>query len=190
MQRVILIHGWGGSPKKDWFPWAKRTLEEKGFEVLAPEMPDTNYPKIIPWVNKTKETVGKTRPNDIFVGHSIGCQAVERYLQTLPEETKLDKVILIAPWIVLTEETFTEMGEDKSVIGEWYKEPINYKKIRKMASWTAAFSDNDPFVNYEDNYKVYKEKLGAKIIVKNNQEHFSSEGGVSEIPFLLELLRQ
>ncbi|HTK03751.1 MAG TPA: alpha/beta fold hydrolase [Alphaproteobacteria bacterium] len=189
MQRVILIHGWGGSPNKDWFPWAKKNLEENGFEVFVPEMPDTNYPKIVPWVEKIKETVGELKPSDIFVGHSIGCQAIERYLQTLPDNTKLNKVILIAPWIVLTEETFTEMGEDRNVIQEWYDEPINYEKIKNMAEWTAVFSDNDPFVNYEDNYKIYKEKLDAEIILKKNQEHFSSEGGVNEIPFLLNLLK-
>jgi hypothetical protein len=189
MQRVFLIHGWGGSPKNDWFLWAKKELEEKGYEVYAPKMPDTEHPKIEPWVGKLAETVGKVRPDDIFVGHSIGCQTVERYLQTLPDRTRVGKVILIAPWVILTKETFVEMGEDESVVESWYRELIDYERIKNMAGWTAVFSDDDPFVNYEDNYKVYKERLGAKIILKKGQGHFSSEQGVDKIPFLLELLK-
>lgn len=188
MSRIFLVHGWGGSPQIDWFPWAKKLLGEKGYEVYSPEMPEADYPKIEPWVNKLKETVGEIRSDDIFVGHSIGCQAVERYLQTLPVNTKFDKVILIAPWVVLTRKTFEEMGENEDVVKSWYNEPIDYIKIRKMAKWIAVFSDDDPFVNYNDNYMVYQDKLGAKILLKKNQGHFSSEQGINRIPLLLDLL--
>ncbi len=188
MKRIFLVHGWGGNPNMDWFPWAKKEFEQKGYEVIVPAMPDPDYPKIEPWVNKLKEAVDVVRTDDIFVGHSIGCQAVERYLQTLPEDTKIDKVILIAPWIVLTRKTFEEMGENEEVVKSWYEELIDYEKIKNMTKWTAVFSDDDPFVNYEDNFKVYKDKLNAEIILKNNQGHFAQEQGITEIPFLLELI--
>jgi len=187
-KRVIIVHGWGGSPQKDWLPWAKSLLEGKGYEVIVPEMPDTDYPKIKPWVDKLKETVGEIRESDILVGHSIGCQAVERYLQTLSADTRLDKVILIAPWVTLTRKTFEEMGEDEEVVRAWYEEPIEYEKIKNMTQWTAVFSDDDPFVNYEDNFRVYRDKLGAEIRLKTGQGHFASEQGVNTVPFLLELL--
>lgn len=187
--RIFLIHGWGGNPNIDWFPWAKKELEQKGYEVIVPEMPDPDYPKIEPWVSKLKEVVGEIRKDDIFVGHSIGCQTVERYLQTLSKNTKLDKVVLIAPWVTLTKRTFEEMGENEEVVKDWYSEPIDYEKIRNMAKWTAVLSDDDPFVNYEDNYKVYKDKLNAEIILKNKQGHFAQEQGITEIPFLLELIK-
>lgn len=188
MNRIFIIHGWGGSPKIDWFPWAKKELEQKGYDVFSPEMPDPQYPKIAPWVNKISETLGEVRPDDILVGHSIGCQTVERYLQTLPANTKLDKAILIAPWIVLTRKTFEDMGENEEVVKSWYEEPIDYEKIKNMAKWTAVFSNDDPFVNYQDNYKIYQDKLDANIIIKNHQGHFSQEQGVTEIPFLLDLV--
>ena len=189
MSRIFLIHGWGGSPNIDWFPWGKKELLEEGYEVFVPEMPEPDYPKIELWINKIRETVGEIRENDIFVGHSIGCQAVERFLQTLSADTKLDKVILIAPWVVLTRKTFEEMGENEEVVKSWYEEPIDYKKIKDMAKWTAVFSDDDPFVNYEDNYKVYRDNLNAEIIIKNKQGHFAGEQGVTEIPFLLDLIK-
>jgi len=184
-----MVHGWGGGPEVDFFPWAKEEFTKRGFEVIAPEMPDSEYPKIDLWVQKLADVAGAPRMDDIFIGHSIGCQAIERYLETLPMGTKVQKIIFIAPWVVLTDRTFIEMGEDKSVVRQWLEKPINYEKIKPMAgSWTAVFSDNDSFVAYEQNYKIYQDKLGAKVILEKSQGHFSSEQGVDKIPFLLDLV--
>jgi len=52
MKRVIIVHGWYGYPHEGWFPWLKKVLEDKGYSVEVPEMPDTDHPKIDEWVNK------------------------------------------------------------------------------------------------------------------------------------------
>ncbi len=39
-KRIIIVHQWSGSPQKDWLPWAKKVLQEKGFKVIIPTMPD------------------------------------------------------------------------------------------------------------------------------------------------------
>ena len=49
--RIFLIHGWGGFLSGDWLPWAKTELENRGYEVIAPLMPDTDAPVIQAWVN-------------------------------------------------------------------------------------------------------------------------------------------
>lgn len=190
MSRLFLVHGWAGSPTKDWFPWAKNELEKLGYEVVAPEMPDTDHPRIGPWVDKLTEVVGNIRESDIFIGHSIGCQAIERYFQILPPGTKVKTVILVAPWIKLTEETFKESEDSRQIVAPWYETPIEYEKVKEMAeSWTAIFSDNDPWVSYEDNYGVYKDKLSAEIILEHGKGHFTKDEGVTEIPLLLDLIK-
>jgi len=188
VSRIFLIHGWTGRNNKDWFPWVKVEFEKSGYKVIAPEMPEPDYPRIELWVQKLKEVVGEVRPDDIFIGHSIGCQAIERYLQTLPEDTKLDKVILVAPWVVLTEAALDDPEQDYKIVAPWYNEPIDYDKIRKMASeWIAVFSDDDPWVSYEANNKIYRDKLGARIILEKGKGHFTQEQGVREFPSLLEI---
>ena len=79
-KRIFLIHGWGGSPENDWFPWARETLKDR-FEVFVPKMPETEHPKIEPWVDTLSRAVGELRESDIFVGHSIGCQTILRFLE-------------------------------------------------------------------------------------------------------------
>ena len=181
MQRVFLIHGWGGSPQNDWMPWAKKALTEKGFEVFVPEMPDTENPKIGPWVSKLAETVGKIRPDDILIGHSIGCLTVLRFLETLKDGEKVAKVILIAPWHYLT----LDENENLAIAELWIKTPIDYEKIKSKAyKIITVFSEDDPWVPYQKNLEFFKEKLDPEVVTKNGMGHFN----MSEIPFLLELI--
>lgn len=169
-------------------PWAKEELTKRGFEVRIPEMPETDNPKIAAWVNYLAKEIGEPDENTILIGHSIGCQTVLRYLQTIPDDKKLEKVILIAGWVSLTP-IATREPEDQKIVKPWYETPVDYEKIRKSAGkFIAVFSDDDPMVPYEENAKTYREKLGAEIILKHGMGHFSQDEGFKEIPFLLELI--
>ncbi len=53
MKRVIIVHGWEASPEGGWRPWLRKELEDRGFEVHVPAMPDTNNPKIKELFDKT-----------------------------------------------------------------------------------------------------------------------------------------
>ncbi|QQG41693.1 MAG: alpha/beta fold hydrolase [Candidatus Woesebacteria bacterium] len=181
MQRVFLIHGWGGSPKNDWFSWAKAVLEKQGYEVFVPEMPETNHPKIEPWLFKLKDVVGEVRPDDILVGHSIGTLAILRFLETFGKDQKVEKVILIAPWQYLN----LDEGELKEDVAPWINTPIDYEKIKtRSGKITAVFSDDDPWVPLQPNMEYFKEKLNPEIITKEKMGHFND----SELEFLPELI--
>lgn len=186
MARVFLIHGWGGYPHKDFIPWAEKELEAKGYEVIAPTMPDSLHPKIEVWIRYLAEIVGEVRPDDIFIGHSIGSQAILRYLETLNEEQKVGKVILVAPWGAFLTEKAYEDEEDKVIAKPWLETPINFEKIKtKAGSFLAIFSDDDQLVPFEENSREFEEKLGAEIVVEHNKGHFTTEDGITEIPSLL-----
>jgi predicted alpha/beta hydrolase family esterase len=186
MQRVFLIHGWGGSPNNDWMPWAKKALEEKGFKVYVPEMPDTMHPKIGAWVGKLAEEVGEVHADDVLIGHSIGCLTVLRFLETLIDDEKVRKLILVAPWQYLT----LDEEEDPAVAEPWIKTPIDYGKIKsKVDTITTVFSDNDPWVPYQKNLEFFKEKLDPEIVTKHGMGHFNEGEGITELPFLLELVK-
>lgn len=188
-KRIFVVHGWEGGPDKDWMPWAKRELEKKGFEVMVPAMPDPDYPKINTWVEYLRKEVGKPDENTILVGHSMGCQAILRYLETLQEGEKVDKVICVAGWFSLTPEA-APSDKERAIARHWIETPIDFEKIRsKTSSFIAVFSDNDSYVPYEENAKTYKEKLGAEIILQKGMGHFSEDTGITELPVLLELVR-
>lgn len=181
-KRVFVIHGWEGNPEEGWFPWLKKELEQKGFEVFVPAMPNTEEPKIEEWVPFLANLVGEPDENTYFVGHSIGCQAILRYLETL-ENKKVGGAVFVAGWFNLVNLS----GEEEEKIAEpWIKIPINLKKVKNASKkFIAIFSDNDKWVPLEDK-EIFKKEFGAKIIIEHNKDHFCESGGVKELPIVLE----
>ena len=63
------------------------------------------------------------------------------------------------------------------------------KKKSAKKSFAAIFSDNDPHVDLKF-AEIFKEKLGAEIIVKHKMGHFSgsieNEKAVRELPDVVE----
>lgn len=180
MEKIYLIHGWGGNPNGEaWFPWLKEELEKKGYSLEIPEMPDTNNPKINEWVEKLKEII---KPNNktYLIGHSIGCQAILRYLEQLPEDSKIKGLIFVAGWFDLLETAY-EGEEEKEIAKPWIETPIDLDKVKKHTdNILAIFSDNDSCVPLSDS-EIFKEKLDAKIIIKNNEGHFNETQEIKEI---------
>src|SRR3989344_4759388 len=178
--RVFIVHGWGGSPEGDWIPWLAGQLKSKGYEVVTPEMPDADSPKITSWVNKLKGVVGKLENSDILIGHSIGCQTILRFLEALDNGKKAEKDIFVAPWVKLAN---LSGDEEWKIAKPWLEMPINFNKVKNKAkSFIALFSDNDPWVPLKENVKVFREKLNPKIAILKNKGHFSEDEGVKELP--------
>lgn len=182
--RIILIHGWGGSPQSDWIPWLTSKLELQGYEVITPLMPDTDNPQITPWVERLVEVVGTPKPTDVFIGHSIGCQTVLRYLEKA--RVKVDKVILVAPWFTLTN---LEDDEARAIADPWVKTPIDFSKIKSnYQSMTTIFSDNDPWVPYQENVQLFRNNFDPKIITLHNKGHITGDEGSTQLSELLSLI--
>lgn len=146
-------------------------------------MPDSENPKIEIWIPYLSQLVGRADENTYFVGHSIGCQTIIRYLQTLPEGTKVGGAVFVAGWYNLRN---LGTDEEKAIADPWVNEPRDDKKIRKVVNKSVAiFSDNDPFV-LEENQRSWKDLVGAKIIVEHKKGHFSGSDGIKELPSALQ----
>lgn len=186
-KRAFIIHGWGSSPERNWKPWLKKELDKRGFKTFVPKMPDTNHPKIEAWVKHLSEIVGVPDNDCYFIGHSIGCQTILRYLETLQKDVKVGGVIFVAGWTHLKPEAF-EDDDDESIAKPWLETPVGWEKITIHAkNFVAIFSDNDPLVPIED-AKIFEEKLGAKIIIEHKKGHFAHEDGIVKLPIVLESL--
>lgn len=178
VKRLFVVHGWEGTPTSDWLPWLKSEMEKEGFKVFVPEMPETDTPVVDRWVNHLSDCVGDADKNTYFVGHSIGGQAILRYIEGLNEEEKVGGVLLVAGWMHLTPRTFGEYADKdvaKAIAKPWLETPIKWKSILKHTSnITAIFSDNDPYVPLTD-LEIFKEKLGARIVIEKQKGHINVE---------------
>ena len=184
-KRVLIIHGWGGSPSEPMLQWLKTKIEENGLEAVLPEMPDTENPVIEDWVKKLEEVIGNPDKNTILVGHSIGCQAILRYLEKLHPAKRVGGVVFIAPWFTLSN---LESDEGWEIMKPWLNVSIkDADVIKHIPKMVAIFSDNDPFVPAE-NAELFKGRFNAKIIIEHQKGHFTEEDGVKSLPSALKAI--
>ena len=183
MKRVFIIHGWGGNSEEGWFPWLKKELKEKGFQVEVPDMPHSEIPKISSWGSHLNKIIGKADNNTFLVGHSIGCQAIMRYLEQLSQKERIGGAVLVAGFFTLTGLT----AKEKPIAKPWLENLIDFKKVKEHCSnLTVILSDNDSYVPLEENKLKFEKELNAKVIVKPNMGHFSGENGITELPSALQ----
>lgn len=185
MNRAIIVHCWEGVPDYCWYPYAKTELEQTGFSVEVPEMPDTENPDYSAWLEKLQQVVDEPDENLFLIGHSIGSVAILRYLESLPENVSVGGVVLVAG--------FTDnLGFDE--IQTFFTTPLDYKKIRASAgSFSFIHSDDDPYVELRHGEQL-RQQLGGNLIVIPGAGHFSGpvddEKSYKRLPEVIEEVKR
>lgn len=187
-KRVFIVHGWDGYPEEGWFPWLKRELEVRGFVVYIPALPDAANPRIETWVPALAQAVGVADEQTYFVGHSMGCQTIARYLAALPVDVRVGGAVFVAGFLT----RLSGLEDDPDVQAtdrHWLETPLDLSQVRShLPASMAIFSDNDPFVPL-DNQAGFREQLGSTIVVEHDRGHFSGPtDNVTELPVVLDAL--
>lgn len=180
MQRVIIVHGYEGNPNVHWLPWLRAELEKLGVEVLVPAMPNTNEPKLSEWLPHLQTVVGSSDEQTYFVGYSLGCPTVLRFLEALPDGQKVGGAVLVAPFaepIRLTElNSFVEPTWDDTKI------------TQATDNITLISSDNDPYIPF-DMAERMRDRFQAKLITLHNAGHINTSSGYTDAPEVLTELK-
>lgn len=179
--RVFIVHGWAGYSDHNWKGWLKRELEKQNITVVAPAMPDTDNPTMDKWVNHLKEAVGKPDKDCYFVGHSLGCITILRYIESLNEGEKVGGAVLVAG--------FSDNIGFKE-LDTFFQTPIYWGEIKShCGKFVAIHSDNDKQVPLKHS-SIFKQNLNAHIIIEHNMHHFSGNDGINELPVALKELEK
>jgi len=136
-------------------------------------MPDSVHPKMAAWLNHLTKTVSVPDENCYFVGHSLGCITILRYLESLPKKQKIGGAVLVAGFT-------SDLGFQD--LSSFFTKSINWAKIKlHCKKFVAIHSDDDPWVSlhYAD---FFKKELNAEIIIEHNMKHFSGDDGLNEFP--------
>lgn len=183
MKRAFLIHGWEGYPEEGWRPWLKKELEQRDFEVIVPAMPDTATPTMEKWVPYLAEVVGNPDGQTYFIGHSLGCITILRYLEILEADKKVGGVVLVAGF-----GHDLEYKDYKGELSSFFQTPVDWEGIKKRCKrFVAIHSEDDPWVPVKHN-KLFRDKLGAKTIIQHGMKHYSGDDGIVELPVVLDEL--
>lgn len=188
MKRVFIIHKWMGTPSSDWYRWLGSELEKRGMAVTVPAMPNTNDPKIGEWISCLRSEVGEPDNDTYLVGHSMGCQAILRYMEGLPTGIKIGGVLLVAGFTNVKPGAVAK-GEEL-IIKPWIETGIDlHEAAAHSGKIVSIFSDNDPYVSLDDADK-FKNELGSEVIIIPGAGHFTKADGYGELHVALnELLK-
>jgi len=187
MKNAIILHG---RPSKEeyynpvrpsmsnahWLPWLQGQLLKHDIETATPEVPYSFAPEWDRWVNEVERfDIG---PETMLIGHSTGGGFWVRYLTEHPE-LKVDKVILVAPWI-------NSRHEDDI---DFFSFELNPKVTEQAQKFLIIGSDNDG-EDVTNSVNFLREKLpGVAYREFKGYGHFTWKSMDStEFPELLEEL--
>lgn len=170
-ERIILVHGWAASPEFAWHPRVADQLRAIGYDVFVPEMPDPYTPRIDAWLQKIDEVITEGEnayAKTHFIGHSIGCQTILRYLQK--SGMHAGTCVFVAGWFTLTG---LNEAEEIAIAAPWLEKNMRMDAVRtQIERAVALFSDNDEYVPLDENSKVFENLLKAEIQVQTAMDHF------------------
>jgi len=177
MKTIHIIHGWGFDSNMPWIKWLEKELKEKGYVVYSYDMPNTNEPKIEEWVGYLEEKIKEMDEETFFVGHSVGCQTIMRFLEKSHKHLKVGGCVFVAPWLDLTGLEVQEL----KIARPWLTNKIDFERVLDhTGNITCIFSTNDKHVSPKE-WKKFEVGLGAKVIVKNDEGHFDETQKLPEI---------
>ena len=174
---VVLVHGWLSNPDQHWFPWLKRELKGRGYNVMAPAMPNPAKPNKRLWVARLKSVLAECDPQQtILIGHSLGVPTILYCLQDHDGPPFL-KAVLVSGFA----RKIPLLGK----VTDGYDMKLNLTRIKpKAESWTCIHAPNDPIVPFKEGRWMAK-RLGAEFIAEKKRGHLTQYYGVVKLPSAL-----
>jgi len=182
MTNIIIIHGTGGNPDRNWFPWLKSELEKLDCRVFVPKFPTPENQSLENWLHVFKDYEQYLDENSIVVGHSLGPAFLLSVLENLDRPIKI--AFFVAGFTgLLNNFEFDELNETFVTKNfDWAKIKNNCKKFYVINS------DDDPYVFLEKGETLAK-NLGTELIVLKNAGHINAEAGYTKFGLLLEKIK-
>ncbi|MFC3396070.1 RBBP9/YdeN family alpha/beta hydrolase [Brenneria rubrifaciens] len=181
VNNVIIVHGFLSTPRHHWFQWLRQQCEDDNIRVFIPKMPMPRAPKPDKWLAQLSNTVSLPDEKTWFIGHSLGCITVLRYLSSLHEQLVVGGVILVSG--------FSEQVEKYPELNAFTEKNIDFSLLRKIIKHRITIlSSNDEVVAPHYTMKL-REQLDAKLYRFTGCGHFADCDGFDQFPALNNILR-
>ena len=189
-ERIVIVPRWSGGPTSDWYPWIRGELARRHptLRVDALALPNYNAPVIEQCVAALEAELGSdlsALASTLLVGHSVGCQALMRYLAEQPpsrDPDALPALVCVAGW--------WSVDEPWASIRPWIDTPIALPRLRANTAKVAVLlSDDDPFTrDWRDNQLIWEQRLDADVRLAVGGRHFNGKQEPAVLDLILSLL--
>ncbi|NDP19861.1 MAG: hypothetical protein GZ091_02095 [Paludibacter sp.] len=169
---IYLVPRWAGNIHSDWYDWLVLEISNTyQIDIQCLEMPNWNEPDLDKSLNFLTNRISELNNNTYFIGHSVGCQAILRFLDERLKQNhslKIGGFLFVAAWFSV----------DKPWISlkPWTNcNKLNYELLSKATTYKKVIlSDNDPFTtDYLENKKQWISRFGAEVMINPGQLHFN-----------------
>ena len=173
----------GGNSRSCWAGWLEDELRTIGYDVINPDFPETDNPKLRDWLATVRKCVPKFNAADswVLISHSLGGPTILNLLESFGPDEKIKAIILVAGF-----------GRDLGIpqIQSFVDHEFDWKKIKSKAEqFIIINSDDDPFIQFEEAERISK-LLNAKLITEPGAGHINEGSGFTSYPRLLEIIKK
>lgn len=174
--KVFIIHGVGGYPGENWFPWLKAELEKQGHEVIVPQFPTPENQTLEKWMKVLEPYTFDS--GTVLVAHSLGPAFAVSLLERI-------NVRIRACFFVAGFTGKLGIEEFDSINTTFMEKEFDWEKIKQnCAEFYVYGSDNDPYISQEME-KEFARRLGSELIIVEGAGHFNEKAGYTEFSRLL-----
>jgi predicted alpha/beta hydrolase family esterase len=187
MKKALILHWWEWNSNSHWIPWLACELEAQWYNVIAPDLPGTDYPDLEEQLEQIRYK--NLKKKDVIIAHSLWCQLAMKYVAE--EKLSWIKVILVAPsYNNLADELWdVKLGDAFTCLSNCFNDPLNFRNVNKLKNkYTVMLSDDDPYINRFSAKEYYWQLDSAEFVDFEWKWHFSSDVWLEQLPEALEYL--
>ena len=176
--KAVILHGTGGSPDENWFPWFKKELEASGVEVFVPRLPVGVEQNLENWSKAFTEQIPFELDGDtILIGHSNGAAFMLSLLNQHRKEPLLSSVFVSGFYQNLG-------GEFEQFVKSFIDIDFDWSLIRKNAGKVLQLhGTDDPYVPMNSAEELSR-LLGSEVVKIDEGGHLNAAAGFLEFPEL------
>lgn len=179
MNTVLILHGITGNSQENWFPWLKKELEQKGYQVICPDLPKTDHPARQEWLHVAKDLLQDIDHSSLtIVGHSLGVATALDYIEQ--SDKSINTLISAAGF-------YQDYGMELNSYFMAEKD-IDIPSIKpKVKNIHILYGDNDPYVP-QKTLQNLADAFGVQPQIFKNGGHLNARSGFTQFPQVLQLI--
>ena len=175
-RRYLVLHGWENRrPPAHWQYWLTERLRAAGEQVLYPQLPDPDEPKLADWLDVLRAELAMLGTGErIVIAHSLGCLLWLHHAATADHAQRVDRLLLVCP---------PGPSECTGPIAHFAPPPLDPIDIRRTTrrQGELACTDTDPWCP-EGARRAYGEPLDLATHVVPDAGHLAADDGYGPWP--------
>ncbi len=175
LQKILILHGWGGSDYPHWQAWLASELAKDYGTVSFPLIQHPHYPHLNRWSKEVKAHLEDFNP-DIVICHSLA-NTLWFHLAFKEELKRVKKLFLVAP---------PSLDTKIETISSFFPCPLPTSLYANEAKMIV--SDNDPYIGLDEAKSIAKHyNIPLKIL--KNAGHINTQSGYGEWEWILKQIK-